>query len=215
MGDARGSSEKTRAEILRVARDLFATRGIATVTVRDVAAAAGVTHALVHRYFGTKKELVADVLRRELEAASALPVSQDPEAVDPFEMVRRLVLYGLSEDASDTLFLITRAEIAGLEPEKMLPKEQRTPIGIMTAWLRQQQAEPGRYMKGAPDAAVLSAVIGGAIFGMQLVGPWLMTGVGLDPQDAVARRGEIADILVGLIARAAGLPAEQPAGPRE
>ena len=38
----------------------------------DIAAAAGVTHALVHRYFGTKEEMVAEILRREIGSAIAI-----------------------------------------------------------------------------------------------------------------------------------------------
>lgn len=50
-------SDRTRAAILDAARRLFAERGHAATTVRDVAAAAGVDPALVIRYFGSKDEL--------------------------------------------------------------------------------------------------------------------------------------------------------------
>jgi len=50
-------SERTRAAILDAARQLFAQRGHAGTTVRDVAAAAGIDPALVIRYFGSKDEL--------------------------------------------------------------------------------------------------------------------------------------------------------------
>lgn len=50
-------SERTRAAILEAARQLFAERGPAATTVRDVAAAAGIDPALVIRYFGSKDEL--------------------------------------------------------------------------------------------------------------------------------------------------------------
>lgn len=50
-------SDRTRAAILEAARQLFAQRGPAATTVRDVAAAAGIDPALVIRYFGSKDEL--------------------------------------------------------------------------------------------------------------------------------------------------------------
>ena len=47
----------TRSRILSGALDLFADRGMTGVTTRDVAAAAGVSLAMVHHYFGSKEGL--------------------------------------------------------------------------------------------------------------------------------------------------------------
>ncbi len=52
-------SQRTRASILRAARDLFAAEGYERATVRDVAARAEVDPALVIRYFGSKDGLFA------------------------------------------------------------------------------------------------------------------------------------------------------------
>ncbi len=60
-GAPRGPVQVQRAAI-EAAADLFASRGIAAVTVRDVASAAGVNPALVHRYLGGKDEVVRAVL---------------------------------------------------------------------------------------------------------------------------------------------------------
>ena len=59
MGSPRGDSAVTRQVILAAARELFAAHGVDGVSVRQIAAKAGVNHALVHRYFGTKDEMVA------------------------------------------------------------------------------------------------------------------------------------------------------------
>jgi AcrR family transcriptional regulator len=56
--------EATTAAILDAAEDLFAARGFNDVTVRAVAARAGVSHALVHRYLGSKDEVFRAVLSR-------------------------------------------------------------------------------------------------------------------------------------------------------
>nr|WP_301122628.1 helix-turn-helix domain-containing protein [Mycolicibacterium fortuitum] len=50
--------------ILDAAAELFAERGPARTSLRDVAARAGVTYGLVFRHFGTKESLVAAVLDR-------------------------------------------------------------------------------------------------------------------------------------------------------
>lgn len=48
--------------LITAAAELFARRGPKAVSVREVAAAAGVNHGLVHHYFGGKDELVEAVL---------------------------------------------------------------------------------------------------------------------------------------------------------
>jgi AcrR family transcriptional regulator len=220
---AKGSSEQTRREILNAARQLFATRGINEVSVRDIAAWAGVTHALVHRYFGTKEEILGEIVRREVEAASALPVAPDMAELDPLEVIRRMLLFGLT-DARTSMLLITRAELAGVEPEKMLDDTQYRPLGLLSDWLKQQQGQaaaaaaevgdagPDQTVGPLPDPALVSAIIGGALFSLQALGPWLMTAVGLDPQDASRRRDEIVDILLDIVVRAAGPQAKKATG---
>ena len=54
----------TTATILDAAEGLFSERGFAAVSVRDIAEAAGVSHALVHRYFGSKEDVYVAVLAR-------------------------------------------------------------------------------------------------------------------------------------------------------
>jgi len=70
---ARGRTE-VRNALLDAAAALFAARGVAAVSVRDVAAHAGVNHGLVHRHFGSKHALFTAVLDRGArEIASTTP----------------------------------------------------------------------------------------------------------------------------------------------
>jgi AcrR family transcriptional regulator len=56
--------------------ELLAERGPSAVTVRQIAEGAGVNHALVHRHFGTKDDLIRAVLAGESQAiAEAAMVS--------------------------------------------------------------------------------------------------------------------------------------------
>ncbi|MPV37423.1 TetR/AcrR family transcriptional regulator [Georgenia subflava] len=72
----------TRTEILDAARTEFAERSYAGTTVRAVAARAGVDPALVHHYFGTKRDLFVASLELRLDPAEvvenleAVPVEQ-------------------------------------------------------------------------------------------------------------------------------------------
>ncbi|AGL16050.1 TetR/AcrR family transcriptional regulator [Actinoplanes sp. N902-109] len=61
----RRTPEQARQEILDAATDLIAQHGPDAVGLRQVAEAAGVSHALISHYFGTYKALVRAVLQRE------------------------------------------------------------------------------------------------------------------------------------------------------
>lgn len=50
------------AAALEAAADLFAERGPAATSIRDVAKRAGINHGLLHRHFGSKDQLVGAVL---------------------------------------------------------------------------------------------------------------------------------------------------------
>lgn len=71
-GPARGATGRTwerrpaerRGELLDAAEHLFAGRGVADVTVADIAAAAGVSKGSFYGYFGSKEELVAALNQR-------------------------------------------------------------------------------------------------------------------------------------------------------
>ena len=54
--------EEVAAAILEAATDLFAERGPAATSIRDIAARSNVNHGLVFRHFGSKENLVGAVL---------------------------------------------------------------------------------------------------------------------------------------------------------
>jgi AcrR family transcriptional regulator len=63
----KGQGPDLRAAILDAAEDLFSRHGFYGVTVRQVAAEVGVDTALVHYYFGAKRELFDAVFARRAE----------------------------------------------------------------------------------------------------------------------------------------------------
>ena len=60
--DAPVGKDDVVAAVLRSAADLFAERGLAATSIRDIAARSRVNHGLIHRHFGSKDELVGAVL---------------------------------------------------------------------------------------------------------------------------------------------------------
>ena len=77
-GRPAGSSD-TRDRILDNARVLFARNGIASTSIRAVAAAAGVDSALIHHYFGTKEKLFAAAVRVPIDPMDIIgPLRETP-----------------------------------------------------------------------------------------------------------------------------------------
>ncbi|QFG23823.1 TetR/AcrR family transcriptional regulator [Actinomadura sp. WMMB 499] len=78
--------EATRQRILDAARDLFGEHGYGGVTIRMIAAEADANTALVHRYFGSKADLFAEVLSGESVLRGVI-------AGGPEDLPRRLAEY--------------------------------------------------------------------------------------------------------------------------
>jgi AcrR family transcriptional regulator len=133
------SSESTRERILAVALEGFARDGVKATSVRDVAAAAGVSPGLVQHYFPSKAALRAAVDEQVTEVArAALAVRRvDGDIIEDLaERLTALVadhflalLYvarGVAErdDASlaifDTLVALCRDQLAELQGRGML-----------------------------------------------------------------------------------------------
>lgn len=109
------TAPETRERVLRVARRLFGERGYAAVTIREVAAGAGVSPALVMKIAGSKEQLHA--LARPAEPAPLLPdtplegmgellvrrmlTRRDEEAAEPW--LRALYLFPQAPDRESAL----------------------------------------------------------------------------------------------------------------
>lgn len=81
-----------RQEILAVARRLFAERGYDATTTREVAAAAGVSDALIYRHFASKDALLRALIDDGIERFSTLG---PPPSVDLRQVPLRALLAGL------------------------------------------------------------------------------------------------------------------------
>lgn len=204
MSTPRGDSEQTKAEILAAAQKLFAERGVLAVSVRDVAKAAGVTHGLVHHYFGTKEELAAKVIETALAASARYlidnPIDTTPASAD---VMRRVLRHFLTEGRTAAL-LLARAELSGLQPEKMDLPGMGTSMRVMAQRFAQLQAVT--LPQGTRvDPTMMAISVGAAVFGLIIMGPWLLSAVGLPPDDFESHIDEIIEIAVAFVGLSAGL----------
>jgi AcrR family transcriptional regulator len=89
----------TRAAILTAARDEFAARGYRGATIRGIATQADVDPALVHHYFGTKRELFAETLRLPFDPARIVTVVLAGDPTEAGERIARTLLSLWSTEA--------------------------------------------------------------------------------------------------------------------
>jgi AcrR family transcriptional regulator len=201
-------SVKTRERILQAARRLFAEQDIGSVGIRDIAKAAGVSHGLVQRYFGTREEMVAEIVHVEVRRFAAPAPSMMTGAPEGLEGFRERLRSGQAGFV-DFARIVVRAELAGLEPGKMLERNHPTPAMMVTELIRQLRRN-ARREPPALDPALVSAYVNASLFAFAALSPWLMRSVGLEPEDYPSKLEEINEISVALIAVAAGVAREAP-----
>jgi AcrR family transcriptional regulator len=131
-----------------------------------MAAAAGVNHALVHRYFGTKHEMVGEILAGEATAMSAM-ARPEADTVTSLAALREVFGYVLTGGRT-SLLLMLRAAIDGLAPERILDGSPLRPLDVLARWLEQQSLDASET-----DPRVVAMVLGAALMGLASVQPML------------------------------------------
>jgi AcrR family transcriptional regulator len=140
-----------RAQILRCARDLFAGRRYAAVSMEQIAVAAGVRRGLVNHYFGSKRELFIEVVREMLgsfNAAFPLPARAGPPDEIVADHVRRWL--DVVESDAATWFALVGAEGFGRDPdvEKLVDRARDAMVeGIVEVLRPADGAPPGDELR--------------------------------------------------------------------
>lgn len=160
---------RTAAEIVaavgEAAHRLFLERGPAAVSLRDVAAGAGVNLGLIHRYVGSKDDLVALVLDRH--GASASAALQEASGLDEL-----LDLLASAHHSSGRLF-------AGILLDDIDAVRLKRDFPVTAALVRALEIE-------APwtDAAATASVLQSLVLGWEVFSPYLLGAAGVDrPRD--------------------------------
>lgn len=83
-------AERTRAEVLDVAGEVFAEAGLAGARVDEIAARTSTTKRMLYYYFGSKEGLYLAVLERAYLGIRQVETTLDLETMSPHEAVRRL-----------------------------------------------------------------------------------------------------------------------------
>ena len=154
------------AAIVASARTLFAERGPASVTLREIAQDAGVNFGLVYQYVGTKEELISEVLRRT--AADSAARLADVNDFD--EALCLLMSLGNGTTARILAWAVLEGRdvgaLCGLSPA----------LEVLTERAR---SDGGRAMSD-DDAALVAAIAMVLATGWRLFGSTALAAAGLD-----------------------------------
>lgn len=152
--------------ILDAAMHLFAQRPPHSVSVREIAAAAGVNHALVHRYFGSKEALLGAVLQHATSQGADV-VAGARDAHDAVAAVFRLRSRG--EPYTPAL---ARALLDGADPRAL---QDEFPIMRRLVELVAQEHDGTDVL----EARIAVAAVAALLLGWQLFEPFLLAATGI------------------------------------
>ncbi|MFF2225352.1 TetR/AcrR family transcriptional regulator [Streptomyces globisporus] len=183
--------ERTRARILDSATDLFSRSGFHAVSLRDIAAHAGMTHAGLLHHFPGKDALLIEVLERRdrIDARELFPGIARPGAPVPAPAERLRLLIGVVARNARTPGLV--ALYAKLSAEATDPAHPAH--GYFTRRYRLLRAEVSDLVRALQDEAghpgdLDPAVVAGQLLALMdgLQTQWLLE-PGVVPMEALVR----------------------------
>jgi AcrR family transcriptional regulator len=157
------ANEKIRdqqsTKILDAAEHVFARRGFSATKISDIAAQAGVSHGLVHHYFGSKAGIYEKLVERTMATATALPQAMLDQPGSPLERLTtfiKTVLLGVRY-SPHSFFLVIEATASETTPPRLkdlIAEKGNQSIALIARLIEQGQAA-GELRSG--DPAKLSA----------------------------------------------------------
>lgn len=162
------SSGERREQLIQVAIDLFSRKGFNGTTTREIAAAAGVTEAIIFRHFETKENLYTAIIDQTLkppvtaEWMAKLRLAMDRN--DDQGVIRELIGVIIETHKTDPKFerLMLYAALEGNQIALMYMRELTTSIvDVFRNYFLNRQKQ-GRLRGHSPDV-VLTAIAGMAL----------------------------------------------------
>jgi multidrug efflux pump subunit AcrA (membrane-fusion protein)/AcrR family transcriptional regulator len=159
------SGDDRRHQLIEVAIDLFSRKGFSGTTTKEIAAAAGVTEAMIFRHFATKQDFYKAILDYKCAAPSAKDWLAEAQVFmdsdDDAGLFRFIVSKIVAFDRDETKFarLLVHAALEGHELAIMHHNQLAMPIGEkFKAYIaRRQQAGA---IRGDDPGTVILALAG-------------------------------------------------------
>lgn len=152
--------EERRKQILNVAAQVFARKGLAGTRIADIAAAGEMSQGLIFRYFASKEEVFAAVVENALQSAATIAQAALEQLCSPLERLRWLLQIYLPGmwDKPDYVLVILHALNSEATPEqvreRVLEQSSRT-LHIYRQLIVEGQ-EAGEIVQGDADLLTLA-----------------------------------------------------------
>lgn len=188
------ANERIRNErkelVLQAAARVFARKGLADARVADIAAEAGMSHGLAYRYFETKEELFAAVVKRATVGATQLVERMSTESGTPWEKLRNItqsMLDGIARRPEYSLVMLHALSNVAVpfEVRELVQRQMLTLRDVLITLIREGQ-RTGEV--GAGDAEQLAMIFLSCIQGIAVSANFLPTyALALPDADTVLR----------------------------
>lgn len=144
----RMTGDKRRMQILHIAIELFSKKGFSGTTTKEIAAAAGISEAMVFRHFATKEELYSAILDyKACEGEDLTPRLWVGNAIaeeDDFKVFYSLAINALERHEKDTKFmrLLMHSALEGHALSEMFIEQNIMPIyEFLGGYIRERQKQ--------------------------------------------------------------------------
>ena len=170
--------------VCRAAAELFARRGTAAVSSRDIAAHAGVNYGLLHRYFGSRAQLQRAVMTRLAEDLT--------EALEEGRQKDRSPLETLAEHPTYWRALAR----AVLDGEDLASLQHEHPVMRQFLSLIEEDSRPDG---ATPSARLTLLFVAAGLLGLSVFGPFLRESLDLTGLDDAKLNERFQRALAGLV----------------
>ena len=171
--------EATTAVILDAAQELFSAHGYNGVAVRAIAKRAGVTHALVHQYVGSK----ADVFRAVLSRNEGLMLSAAPDNPDLLESTSLMFRHGVGSNGRTYVRVLVRSALDGVPYERTSSRFEAVERLIELAEEVAASASADERAEKDLDPRLVVAAVVSLFLGWAAAESWIRPATGLQDMD--------------------------------
>jgi TetR/AcrR family transcriptional regulator len=157
-------AEERRSQLLRIAKALFSECGFENTTTKAIAAAAGVSEAIIFRHFTSKEELYANILDRKADEIGIKTWGSElrnfAECEDDEALVLSVVKHILEADRQDPQFqkLMLQAALSG-HPLHKITAQRLLPLHRFLCNYIKKRQKQGAFQKCDPRLAA-HAIVG-------------------------------------------------------
>ncbi|MBI9075953.1 MAG: TetR/AcrR family transcriptional regulator [Desulfatibacillum sp.] len=181
--------EEVMASILEAASELFAKKGVAGVSVRDIATRAGVNHGLIHRHFGSK-----EALRRQTQEKLSADLIAEMGKTNTFEETMTMAWAAMQKH--DAFWRVLARTL--LDGKWQGEIQSVFPFIELAIEMVATEQEQGRIMKNADPKIVVAGIVAMAL-GLEVFENYLLPATGQQDKDAQEIKAEILNFWRNLI----------------